>query len=108
LKFNIPEEIITRQLSMFAPRSEPALHNLLARDYSRGLATVDGFRDTIMTAIEAVKAVDMRTDVWEAVLNLYKRAGEMGFGNKGESAILEVLLNEKQCRYYKNTLCEMS
>lgn len=95
IKLNIPEEVLKMQLSMFVPGSEYMLPNLLLRDYSQGLATVNGFRDSALIAVNTAKSANIPTALLEGIVDLYKEAESLGLGNQGESAILEVLLNNK-------------
>ncbi|WP_133013920.1 NAD(P)-dependent oxidoreductase [Clostridium cuniculi] len=95
IKLNIPEEVLKMQLSMFVPGSEYVLPNLLRRDYSQGLATVSGFKDSSLIAVNTAKSANIPTTLLEGIVDLYKEAESLGLGNQGESAILEVLLNNK-------------
>lgn len=95
IKFNIPEEVLKIQLSMVAPGTEYMIPNLLARDYSQGMATVSGFRDSALIAVNTAKSANIPTNLLKDIVELYKEADSLGLGNQGESAILEVLLNNK-------------
>lgn len=95
LKLNIPEEIVTQQLSMVVPHAEYILPNMFARDYSQIMASVNSFKDVSITAIDAAKSVGMPTKILEDVLELYEKAEELGFGKQDGSSIVEVLLENK-------------
>lgn len=95
INLNIPEQVLKMQLSMFVPGVEYMLPSLLARDYSQGMATVSGFRDSALIAVNTAKSANIPTALLEGIVDLYKEAESLGLGNQGESAILEVLLNNK-------------
>lgn len=95
LKLNVPEEVITQQLSMFVPHVEYMLPNMIARDYSQCMASVDSFKDVSTVAIRTAKSVNLPTKALEAILELYEEAGKRGFGCQDGTSVMEVLLDSK-------------
>lgn len=93
LKLNLPEQVVLKQLSLFGPGTEYMVPALLARDYSHGVATLDGYKDTINILIKTAKSANLPTKVLEEIVNLYEEASKMGLGNKAETAVLEAFLN---------------
>lgn len=95
LKLNVPEEVLTQQLSMCVPHVEYLLPNIIARDYSQCMASVDSFKDVSTVAIRTAKSVNLPTKALEAILELYEEAGKRGFGSQDGTAVMEVLLDSK-------------
>ena len=92
IKLNVPQEIIRQQLSTFVPGVEYFLPNIYARDYSQVMASVNSFIDVAKTAISTAKSLEIDTKVFEDILELYKEAEKLGYGNQDGSASVEVLL----------------
>lgn len=94
MKLNVPEDIVTQQLSIFVPGVEYFLPNIYKRDYSQTMASVNSFIDVAKTSISTAKSLNMDTKVFEDILELYNKAEKLGYGNQDGSAIVEVLLEE--------------
>lgn len=93
MKINLPQELIKRDFSMLMPGSEKMVSALFNRDYSQGMATLEGYRDTIEIAYKDLKSVGLPTEIFENILALYDKAGELGFADKAETSLMEALLD---------------
>lgn len=93
IKMNIPQEVIARDASMFIPGSEEVVPALFSRDYSKGMATLEGYKDTIEIAYNALKSAGLPIKIFEDILKLYDKAIKLGFADKAESALMEALLD---------------
>ena len=94
IKYQIPEEVAVRELSGYVPHAQQILPALLKRDYSSGMATVDGFQFTGQLMLDTAKAMGLDANVLDAIVGLYEKASRMGYGDQAESAIVEALLSE--------------
>ena len=93
MKMNIPQELIKRDFSMLMPGSEEIITAIFNRDYSKGMATLEGYRDTIEIAYKALKSEGLPTEIFEDILELYDKASKLGFADKGEHSLMEALLD---------------
>ncbi|MDR2833914.1 MAG: NAD(P)-binding domain-containing protein [Streptococcaceae bacterium] len=92
LKLNLPEPLIMKQFSAMVPGSDLVVNQLLEKDYSNGISTVEGFMKAIYTAIDTVREQGMETNLLDSLLDIYKKAIEKGLSDKAETSVLEILL----------------
>lgn len=92
-KANIPQEIIAQDVATFAPGAEQVIPQLWEHDYSHGFATLDGYRDTTKIALGELKSIGLPTTIFEDIIALYDSASKKGYGNTGESALIEALID---------------
>lgn len=93
LKMDLPQQVVERDVSQMVPFAKDVLPLLYKRDYSQGFATLDGYRDTVKIGIETLKKAGLPTQVFDEIISLYESAGKKGFGDKGESSLMEALLD---------------
>ncbi|CAF1550725.1 unnamed protein product [Rotaria magnacalcarata] len=90
-KMNMPQELSERYINMAIPTAEYVLPNMLARDYSKCMATVDSYASAVTTAIKTAESVGVPTKILKDIQDLFRSAAERGFAQKDGSSIFEVL-----------------
>ncbi|CAF3373105.1 unnamed protein product [Rotaria socialis] len=90
-KMNMPQELSERYINMAIPTAEYVLPNMLARDYSKCMATVDSYASAVTTAIKTAESVGVPTKILKDIQDLFRSAAERGFSQKDGSSIFEVL-----------------
>lgn len=90
-KEGLPREVVERAVASVNPAAKDMLTGIFARQYP-GFATLDGFRDTTVVALNALKAAGLPTAVFDAILAMYDTANKKGYGDQGETALVESLL----------------
>lgn len=90
-KESLPREVVERAVASVNPAAKDMLTSMFAHQY-HGFATLDGFRDTTVVALNALKAAGLPTAVFDAILAMYDTANKKGYGDQGETALVESLL----------------
>lgn len=92
IKTNLPMEIIEKAIETTNLGAKNILNELINRNYTNGMATLDGFRDTAVIAVDTLKSVGIPVKVFEEIIALYDSAKEKGYGTQAETALTEALL----------------
>lgn len=92
IKANLPKEVVERAIETVNPMAKEYIDELLSRSYTHGMATLDGFLDTALIAIDTLKSLEIPVAVFEDIAGLYNKAKEKGYGGQAETALTEALL----------------
>lgn len=93
LKLNIPKEAGINALSAIIPEAEHVLPKLLDRNYDVFLARLDDFKYSLDEVIRTADSLNMPSEIFNNIRDLFIEASSRGLGTRDMTAILDVLLD---------------